>query len=70
VSVPAPAATTENVACWPTATDWLAGCWVSAGGVPAFTVSVAGLLVALPAAFETTTVKMAPLSATVVAVVV
>jgi hypothetical protein len=38
--------------------------------VEAFTVSVAGLLVALPAVFVTTTVNCAPLSDVVVAGVV
>ena len=53
-----PLATTANVAVCPTVTTWLAGCVVMEGATAAaFTVSVAALLVALPATLLTTTVN-------------
>src|SRR5256885_12300925 len=59
-----PVATTVNVAVCPTVTVWLAGWVVIEGAVAlAFTVSVAALLVTLPAVLLTTTVNCAPLSA-------
>ena len=63
-----PAATTVNVAVCPAVTVWLAG-WVVIEGVAAaaFTVSVAALLVTLPAVLLTTTTNCSPLSAEVVA---
>ena len=52
-------------------TDWLAGCAVIAGATVALvTVSVAALLVALPALLLTATVNFALLSAVVSAGVV
>ena len=61
-------AATLKVAVCPAVTDWFAGCVLMIGAVAAgFTVSVAELLVALPAVFVTTTLNSAPLS--VVAVV-
>jgi hypothetical protein len=66
-----PLATTLNVAVWPAVTVWFTGCVVIAGATgAAFTVSVAALLVALPAVFVTTTANVAPLSEVVVAGVV
>jgi hypothetical protein len=66
-----PDAVTEKVALCPAVTVWLTGCVVIEGAtVAAFTVSVAGLLVALPAVFVTTTANCAPLSEVVVAGVV
>jgi hypothetical protein len=64
-------AVTLKVADWPVVTVWLAGCAVIEGASGAgFTESVAALLVALPAALLTATVKGSPLSAVVVAGVV
>ncbi len=63
-----PEATTENVAVWPTFTVWFAGCVVMLGAD--WTVSVALLLVALPAELLTTTLNVAPLSVATVAGVV
>ena len=66
-----PVATTVNVAVCPTVTVWFAGCTVIEGATaPALTVSVAALLVALPAVLLTTTTNLALLSAEVVAGVV
>ena len=66
-----PVAVTEKDAVWPAVTDWLAGWAVIEGpAVAALTVSVAALLVALPAVLLITTVNCAPLSAPVVAGVV
>ena len=66
-----PAAATEKVAVWPEVTVWLAGCVVIDGATaPAFTVSMAALLVAVPAVLLTTTVNCAPLSELMVAAVV
>ena len=49
-------AVTENVAVWPAVIVWLAGCAVIVGATGAgLTVSVAALLVMLPAALLTTT---------------
>jgi hypothetical protein len=60
-----------NVAVCPAVTVWLAGCVVIAGATePAFTVSVAVLLVTLPTVLLATTVNCAPLSELVVAGVV
>jgi hypothetical protein len=58
-----------KVAVCPAVTVWLAGCVVINGAVAAagVTVSVALLLVALPATFVTTTLNNAPLSEVVVA---
>jgi hypothetical protein len=66
-----PVALTVNVAVCPAVTVWLAG-WVVIDGATAaaFTVKVALLLVALPAELLTTTEKVDPLSAVVVAGVV
>ena len=66
-----PVATTLNVAVCPTVTVWLAG-WVVIEGATAvaLTVSVATLLVTLPAVLLTTTVNCEPLSAEVVGGVV
>jgi hypothetical protein len=62
---------TLKVAVCPAVTVWLAGCVVNDGAtVAALTVSVALLLVALPATFVTTTLNNAPLSEMVVAGVV
>src|SRR5260221_551025 len=67
----APVATTVNVAVCPAVTVWLAGCVVIDGATAAaLTVSVAALLVTLPAELLTTTVNCAPLSELVVAGVV
>ncbi len=66
-----PVAATENIAVWPAVTVWLAGCVVIDGATEAVvTVSMAALLVALPAALLTATVNCAPLSELVVASVV
>ena len=66
-----PVAATEKMAVWPAVTVWLVGCVVIDGATAAaFTVSVAGLLVALPAALLTTVKNCAPLSELVVAGVV
>jgi hypothetical protein len=66
-----PVAVTVNVAVLPAITLWLAGCVDIAGATAtAFTVSVAELLVALPAAFVTATVNCALLSEVVSAGVV
>ena len=66
-----PVATTVNVAACPTVTLWLAGCVVIDGAAGfGLTVSVAALLVTLPAAFVITTRKDVPLSEVVVAGVV
>jgi len=66
-----PVALTVNVAVCPAVTVWLAGCVVIDGATAAaFTVKVALLLVALPAELLTTTEKVDPLSAVVVAGVV
>lgn len=66
-----PVALTLNVAVCPAVTVWLAGCDVIDGAtVAAFTVTLALLLVALPAEFVTTTEKLDPLSDVVVGGVV
>ena len=66
-----PVAATENVAVWPAVTVWLAGCVVIDGATEAVvTVSIAALLVALPAVLLTTTVNCAPLSELIVTGVV
>ena len=66
-----PVALTLNDAVCPAVTVWLAGCVVIEGATAAaFTVKVALLLVALPAELLTTTEKVDPLSAVVVAGVV
>jgi hypothetical protein len=66
-----PVAVTVNVAVCPAVTVWFAGCVVIAGATGAgFTVSVAALLVTVPAVFVTTTVNADPLSEVVVAGVV
>jgi hypothetical protein len=60
-----------NVAVCPAVTVWLTGCVVIVGDAGAgFTVSVAAVLVAVPAVFVTTTVNVDPLSVVVVAGVV
>ncbi len=66
-----PAAATLKEAVWPAVTVWFAG-WVVIVGATAtvFTVSVAVLLVTVPAVFVTTTANVDPLSAVVVACVV
>ena len=64
-------AVTENVAVWPAVMVWLEGCVVIEGATGAgLTVSVAALLVALPAELVTTTVNWEPLSEVVSAGVV
>ena len=64
-------AATLKVAVCPAVTDWFAGCVLMIGAVAAgFTVSVALLLVALPAVLLTTTENVEPLSAVVVVGVV
>ena len=63
-----PAAVTVNVAVCPAMTVLLAGCVVTLGGT--FTVSVAALLVTLPALPVTVTVNKVPVSEDVVAGVV
>ena len=66
-----PVAATLNVAVWPVVTVWLTGCVVIVGATAAaLTVSVAAVLVALPAVLVTTTVNVVPLSPLVVAGVV
>src|SRR5438874_5327864 len=66
-----PAATTANVAVCPAVTVWFAGCVVIVGATAAaFTVSVAALLVTVPAVLLTTTRNVEPLSAVVVVGVV
>jgi hypothetical protein len=66
-----PVATTANVAVCPAVTVTFTGCAVIVGATGAgFTVSVAALLVADPAELVTTTRKVDPLSAVVVAGVV
>jgi hypothetical protein len=66
-----PVATTVNVAVCPAVTVWFAGCVVIAGATgAAFTVSVAALLVAVPAVLVTTTLNVDPLSEVVVTAVV
>jgi hypothetical protein len=60
-----------NVAVCPAVTVWFAGCVVIAGATgAAFTVSIAALLVAVPAVFVTTTANVDPLSEVAVAGVV
>jgi hypothetical protein len=60
-----------NVAVCPAVTAWLAGWVVIVGATAAaFTMSVAALLVTLPAELLTTTVNWVPLSKLVVAGVV
>jgi hypothetical protein len=60
-----------NVAVCPAVTVWFAGCVVIAGATgAAFTVSVAALLVVVPALLLTTTAKVDPLSEVVVTAVV
>jgi hypothetical protein len=68
VSGAVPVAVTENVADCPAVTVRLAGCTVIEGatGAGAFTVSIAVLLVALPAELLTFTLIDAPLCPTVV----
>jgi hypothetical protein len=62
---------TVNVAGCPAVTVWFPGCVEIAGATGAgFTVSVAALLVTVPAVFVTTTANVDPLSAVVVAGVV
>ncbi len=66
-----PVAATVKVAVWPAVTVWLAGCVVIDGATEAaLIVSIAALLVALPAALLTTTVSCVPLSELIVAGVV
>jgi len=66
-----PAASTVKVAVCPAVTVWFTGCVVIVGATGAgFTVSVAALLVTVPAVLLTTTAKVAPLSAVVVVGVV
>ena len=66
-----PAAVTEKVAVCPAVTSALTGCVVIDGATPAaLSVSVAALLVALPALLVTTTANSEPLSELVVAGVV
>jgi hypothetical protein len=64
-------AATVNVAVCPAVTVWFPGCVVIAGATAAaFTVSVAALLVAVPAVLLTIAPNVAPLSPVVVAGVV
>ena len=63
-----PVAATVKAALWPAVTAWLAGCVVMDGAT--FTVSVAALLVTLPALLVTVVVNTAPLSEAAVAGVV
>jgi hypothetical protein len=66
-----PAAVTEKVAVCPAVTSALTGWVVIDGGTPAaLSVSVAALLVALPALLATTTTNSEPLSELVVVGVV
>ena len=62
VSGDEPLAVTRKVAGCPATTDTLVGTLFAMLGGTALTVSVAAALVTLPAAFETTTAKTAPLS--------
>ncbi len=56
-------AVTEKVAVWPALIVWLAGCAVIEGATGSgLTVSVAALLMMVPAVLLTTTVNCAPLS--------
>ena len=56
-------AATLKEAVWPVVTVWLAGCVVIEGATgAALTVSVAALLVTLPAVLLTTAANCAPLS--------
>jgi hypothetical protein len=60
-----------NVAVCPAVTVWFAGCVVIAGATgAAFTVSVAAVLVTVPALLLTTTANVDPLSEVVVTAVV
>ena len=64
-------AATLKEAVWPAVTVWLAGGVVIVGATGAgFTVSVAALLVTVPAVFVTTTSNVDPLSELVVTGVV
>jgi hypothetical protein len=54
VGVGEPVAAAVKVAVWPAFTVWLAGCVVIVGGVGEFTVSVAAVVVAVPAEFVNT----------------
>src|SRR5260370_603811 len=66
-----PVATTVNVAVCPAVTVWFAGCVVIAGATAAaLTVSVAAVLVTVPALLLTTTVNCSPLCEVVLAAVV
>ena len=67
-----PVAATEKVAVCPAVTVWLAGCVLIDGATAAgaLTVSMALLLVMLPAELVTTTEKVEPLSVVAVAAVV
>lgn len=66
-----PLAVTLKIAVCPAVMVWLAGCDVIEGATAAaFTVKVALLLVTLPAELVTTTEKLDPLSAVVVAGIV
>jgi hypothetical protein len=66
-----PLAATVNIAVCPAVTVWFIGCVVIVGATwAAFTVSVAALLVAVPALLLTTTSNVEPLSEVVVAGVV
>ena len=49
-----PVAAAAKVAVWPAVTVWFAGCVVIVGGVGEFTVSVAAVVVAIPAEFVNT----------------
>jgi hypothetical protein len=58
-----PLAAAVKLAVCPAVTVWLTGCVVIAGATAAaFTVSVAALLVTVPAVFVTTTRNVEPLS--------
>ena len=66
-----PVAVTLKLAVWPTSTVTLAGCPVMLGATGAgLTLSVAGVLVADPAALLTRTLNCAPLSASAVLAIV
>ena len=54
VGVGEPVAAAVKVAVWPAFTVWLVGCVVIVGGVGEFTVSVAAVVVAIPAEFVNT----------------
>src|SRR5882672_2409884 len=54
VGVGEPVAAAVKIAVWPADTVWFAGCVVIAGGVGEFTVSVAAVVVAVPAEFVNT----------------